>query len=270
MTKLSMFVSSFVCATTLLAPPPAAALAPTQTARVRVVVDAQDLGDAEAFFDEEVGTRVRGIVEADGYEVLDSVDADATVRVRITFFNPNDLDYKIDVDISAGSEIVRLEPLDCPQCVDEDLLKKIESQNEEILAAIEKALAHEDRPAGDGDGDGDSGDEKRVAPIGALGGVGIGVLGAGIGLTIAGAVEIGRGKVYDNPPGAPLLTGHDHGPRGRAFLGTGIAGVALGGALLVTDLVLRAKQRKRQGNRSGAVVPMISPTGVGLGWVGQF
>src|SRR5689334_21893282 len=128
MTKLSIFVSSFACATVLLAPPSALAQAPSQAARVRVVVDAKDLGEAESFFDEEVGARVRGLVEAEGYEVLDSVDADATVRVRITFFNPDDLDYKIDVDISAGSEIVRLEPLDCPQCVDEDLLAKIEGQ----------------------------------------------------------------------------------------------------------------------------------------------
>ena len=209
-----------------------------------------------------------GLVEAHGYEILDSVDADATVRVRITFFNPDDLDYKIDVDISAGSEIVRLEPLDCPQCVDEDLLAKIESQREEVLAGIEKALAREDRPPGSGvDGDGDDPDD-RIAPIGPMGAVGISVLGAGIGLTIWGSVELGRGEVFDNRPGAPRLTGQDHGPRGQILLGTGIASVAIGGALLVTDVVLRAKQRKR--NRSGAAVPMITPTSVGLAWVAQF
>ena len=40
--------------------------------------------------------------------------------------------------------------------------------------------------------------------------------------------------------------------------------------MLVTDLVLRAKKRKQQENRNGAAVPIILPSGVGVGWVGQF
>ncbi len=265
-------VSSFVCAATLLAPPNAAAQAPAQPARVRVVVDAKDLGEAEGFFSEQVGEQVREAIQGAGYEILDSVDADATVRVRISFFNAADLDYKIDTDVSAGAEIVQLPRLDCPQCVDEDLLERIEGQRGEILAGIEKALLKEDRrnggDAGDGDaGDGD-GDGVRVAPIGPLGGVGIGVLAAGLGLTIGGAVELGRGEVFDDVPDAGFLTGKDHGPRGRVLLGTGLVSVALGGALLVTDLVLRAK--KREWHRYGAAVPIIIPRGLGLGWVGQF
>jgi hypothetical protein len=269
MNTLSMLVSSFLCAIALLAPPRAAALEPKQAARVRVVVDARELGEGESFFNEEVGARVRGLVEAKGYEVLDTVDADATVRVRITFFNPEDLDYQIDVDISAGSEIVRLEPLDCPQCVDADLLAKIEGQDEAILAAIDKALAQDDESSkrGRARADRDEGG-TQVAPIGPMGGVGIGVLGLGLGLTIAGAIEIGRGEVFDNAEGAPLLTGEDHGPRGRILLGTGVGGVAIGAALLVTDLMLRAKQRKR--HRAGAAVPIITPTSIGVGWVGHF
>jgi hypothetical protein len=44
----------------------------------------------------------------------------------------------------------------------------------------------------------------------------------------------------------------------------------LGGALLVTDLVIRSKKRKTSRSQTGALTPQLSPTTVGLGWARRF
>lgn len=281
--KFSTLVTCVALVTSMLAPKSADAFAPPDQpagheasphadnpVRVRVVVDAKALGDAAEFFEQEVASRVDGLVDGGGHEVVDSLDADVTVRVRLTFYNADDLDYEIDVDVSAGKEIIRLERQGCPQCVDEDLLAKVEEQREQILAGIDEALERAGGRTGESDGNGDAA-KATVAPIGPLAVVGIVVMGLGLGVTIGGAVELGRGEVYDDVvPGAPYQLGNDHAPRGQTLLGAGIGGLVVGGALLTTGLVLRSKRRSSQREQAGVVVPMIAPTTVGLGWVGRF
>jgi hypothetical protein len=273
-------LASILLAAPLLASSSPAAAAPASadgergSTQVRVVVDAKGLGEAAEFFEKEVTARVKEAVEGAGYEVVESVEAEVTVRVRMSFFNEEDLDYQVDVDISAGSELVRLETLGCAQCVDEDLLGKIEGQGGEIVAGIDKALVRVkeggEEPSGGGDG---GGEVEEVGVIGALGGVGIGVAAVGLGVTIAGAVELSRGRVYEGDPAtseARYLRWSDSRPRGQVLLGVGLGTLALGGALLVTDLVIRAKKRKRQREQASAFVPVFGAEMVGLGWVRHF
>lgn len=252
---------------------PASAIAgPAQAegARVRVVIDAEELGEAGPFFQDKVGATLRAAVEQAGYQLEDGIRADATVRVRISFFNEADLDYQVHVEISAGAELVQLETLDCAQCVDDDLLGKIDDQHAQVLAGLERALALvQQRPQPANEDDPPVEGTKQPKAIGALGYGGIGVAALGIGALVAGGVEFGRGKIYDDRTRiANELTFVDHRPVGGALLGVGGVVVAAGVTMLVVDLV-RASKRRQQPH-AGLAIPLLGPSMLGLGYSGQF
>jgi hypothetical protein len=265
----------FVCVlltTPLVVVPTSAIAGPGQSdsARVRVVVDAVALGDAGSFFEDEVGTELRAALEQAGYGLDDGIRADATVRVRISFFNEADLDYQVHVDISAGPELVQLEILGCPQCVDDDLLDKIHGQQAQIIAGLERALgtAHDRTQPASEDETPKPQRAKPIGPIMALGGVGIGATTLGIGVLIAGGVEFGRGRVYDELTQIPTEhTFVDHRPIGGALLGVGGVVIAAGVTMLVVDIV---RSRKRQRQQVGLAHPLLGPSIVGLGFSGRF
>lgn len=241
----------------------------SDVARVRVVVDAATVGEAGPFFEDKVGAALRAAIQEAGYQLDDSGRADATVRVRITFYNEADLDYQVDVDISAGAQFVRLESLACPQCTDDSLLEKVDTHQPEILAELERALDQatattqpttNDEPATPA-----RGESRRISP---LGGAGVGVAVVGIGALIGGGVELGRGQVYDEVPRTPTeRTGVDHRPVGGALLGVGGVMVVAGVTLLVVDIV-RSKKRGRE--QLAHTHPLLGPTFVGLGYTGRF
>jgi hypothetical protein len=119
--------------------------------------------------------------------------------------------------------------------------------------------------------DGSANEVEKVKPIGPLGGVGIGVAVLGVGATIAGAVELSKGKVYD--PGTldrPDLEFTDHRPPGQALLGVGIATATVGVALLVTDVVIRSKKRRAQTASARTPFPMVGDGIVGVGLIQKF
>jgi hypothetical protein len=248
--------------------PTSAVAGPAQgdSARVRVIMDTEALGDAEAPFKGAANERLREALEAAGYELDDSVRANATVRVRISYFNKADLDYQIDVDLAVGEQILQLGTLGCPSCVEDDLLAAIDGRHAEIVAALERALAQQTKPQPVGDVDPPAAPTTKTKPIGALGGVGIGVSVLGVGMLVAGGVELGRGRIYDDvTQSVTERTGIDHRPVGGAMLGVGAVMLTAGVTMLVVDLVRSKKQRQ-----AGLVHPLLGPSIVGLGYAGRF
>jgi hypothetical protein len=242
--------------------------AQADSARVRVIVDTEALGDAEAPFEGPANESLRAALEAAGYELDDSVRANATVRVRISYFNEADLDYQIDVDLAAGEQIIQLGSLGCPHCVDDDLLAAIDGRHAEILDALERALAQETEPQPVGEDSPSTATTKpKPKPIGALGGVGIGVSVLGVGMLVVGGVELGRGRIFDDvTQSATERTGIDHRPVGGTLLGVGAAVLTAGVTMLVVDLV-RSKKRRQQ---AGLAYPLLGPSIVGLGYAVRF
>jgi len=236
---------------------------------VRLVVDASALGQTSDVYEDVVAQELRTAFENSDYSLEDSVRADATVRVRIIFFNEADLDYQIEIDISAGPELVRLDSIGCVQCADEDLMAKIEGAAPKILAGLEHALAAsgESPEPREPDDPGQDAPSTTVKTITALGGVGIGAAALGLGLVVAGGVELGRGRVYSEATSRPTeRTGFDHRPPGAALLGVGGAVLMAGVALLAVDLI-RIKNRRRQ---QAVAHPLAGPGLVGLGLTGRF
>jgi hypothetical protein len=201
--------------------------ATTAGASVRVVVDTKALGNAEASFAAEIDETLRAAVEEAGYVLDDSVRADATVRVRLSFFNQEDLDYQIDVDIAAGEQLVRLETDGCPHCEVDQLHARVDGRHSEILAALERALVRS-REHVPQEGETPPGETPPVEeqepgkpkPFGTLGRLGIGLGVLGVGTIAVRGVELGRGKIYDD-----VVTTErsvvDHRPVGGPLLGVG-------------------------------------------------
>jgi hypothetical protein len=245
----------------------------TTGASVRVVVDTKALGDAEAPFAAEIDQTLRAAVEEAGYVLDDSVRADATVRVRLSFFNQEDLDYQIDVDIAAGEQLVRLETVGCPHCEVDQLLARVDGRHTEILAALERALVRS-REHVPPEGETPEGETPPVQeqepgkpkPFGTLGGLGIGLAVLGVGTIVAGGVELGRGTIYDDVSRVTTERSFvDHRPVGGALLGVGGVVLAAGVTMLVVDIVRSKKHR-----HAGLAVPLLGPSIVGLGYTGQF
>ena len=273
MSHLAILMTTVLLAGSVLTAPahaPAAPVSAERPASVRVVVDADALGDdAAAFFEERAYASVSAALEQAGYTVEDQVDADVTVRVRLSFYNADDLDYEVDVDISAGAELVRLETVACPQCVDADLLARVDELGADVAAGVARALEQvaeqpQTQPVGDGDGEPD-----EVAAVGWLGIAGGSIAGVGLGLTIAGAVQFSRGKVFDDPDLTPIERGFvDHRIDGGVLLGVGTVAIVAGAAMLIADVVTRSNERSQQ--RAHIAHPIIAPGIVGVGYIQRF
>jgi len=110
-------------------------------------------------------------------------------------------------------------------------------------------------------------DEKvALAPVGALGVVGIVVAAAGLGLGAAGGVYFARGE-DDDADGLVGVEQTDYSPRGIGFLAAG--GVAVvAGAVLIAVGVTRTKKKQRE--QSTRVQIDASPGFSGLRLTGRF
>jgi hypothetical protein len=238
--------------------------------RVRVVVDVSMLGEEEASFADAISPGLRAAIEGAGYVLDEQVSADATVRVRVRYFNEGDLDYQIDLDISAGEQLARIDTIACPQCFESDIVAKVDAQHEVILAALARMLAEDGREptnASEPEPRVNEEPEPRPKPIGVVGGVGIGVAALGVGALVAGGVELGRGKVYDAVTQIETQRSFvDHRPVGGALLGVGAVVLAAGITMVIVDVV----QAKKRRDRTSLAVPLLGPNMVGLGFSGKF
>ncbi|PRQ04052.1 hypothetical protein ENSA5_11000 [Enhygromyxa salina] len=259
------------------APPPASQ---TATPPVALEVHVDELPEDERGVAPVIFDQVRALVEDGGFELTDDVDDATVLRVRLRLMEAGDRNYGIHFEFVDGDTVeAAVEWTDCVFCTEARMLQKLDSVKPDLLAAIEARQRLE--PASDS---GDSGDElgddeggeddggvvTTPKPIGPLGFAGTAVSVLGIGAVIWGAVEMSRGRVYDQPAGDYYeRTGADHAPRGYALLGVGAAVTTAGLVMLGVDLGRRAKQRK-QARAQALVFPLVSPTGFSLGVSGSF
>jgi len=249
-------------------------------ARVRIDVDTQALGERGTGLEAAITKNLRAAFEAGGVELVEGASADASL-LRIRFSGKAEdvqaYDYHLHFELVEGHTATRLiEPVRCVECFDHVLFEELEALVPSLIAAIEaEAKAGVGDPGAIGPVATDTAtSEKTPRPslIGPLGGIGIGVATLGLGALVWGAVDLSRGRVYDESPGSVALrrTWTDHTPRGQALLGVGIASFAVGGALLITDIVIRSKRRKQHDEKTGVVVPLTSSQVVGLSWARRF
>src|SRR5688572_6913268 len=91
MNRWVLMLGALMVTPTLVMPSVAiAGPAEAETTSVRVIVDTKALGDVETSAAAEIDESLRAAVEEAGYVLDDSIGAEATVRVRISFFNQED------------------------------------------------------------------------------------------------------------------------------------------------------------------------------------
>ncbi|PRP99915.1 hypothetical protein [Enhygromyxa salina] len=257
------------------APPPASE---TSAEPLALGVDVSELPEAERGVGPVLLEQLRSIVEAGGIEITDDPGAATVLQIRVRLMEAGDRNYGIHFEFVEGDSVVpAAEWTDCVFCTEARMLQKLESKQDELYASIQAhqeasvdADTGEDSGAeGDGGHD-DGGVEPLPKPIGPIGVAGAAASVVGLGVIVWGAVEVSRGRVYDHPAGAfKVRTGVDHAPRGYVLVGVGAAVASAGLVLLGVDVARRAKQRKRARSQA-LVVPLFSPTGLGLGVSGSF
>lgn len=161
-------------------------------------------------------------------------------------------DYGVQIEVIVDGETVGDEIVPCPEKGEAELVDCAVDGLASILHHI-PVLPAEDSEGDLGPKDGTTdngttvnktGDEDRIAPIGVLGGVGIVLAAGGLGSTVAGSVDLARGKVTEDPSTSGEERSRDYRRRGAVLLGVGLSAIVVGTVLVVTDTRKRAKRRK--------------------------
>lgn len=176
----------------------------------------------------------------------------------------------------AGPNATRRESGKCEPCTDElaltEIMKLVPAHLDRLDedAAVVPANAEPvpapvtgptDGPTGSVDGDpGRTGKKPGLDPLTKAG---LGLVGAGVGIAIGGAVLVAMEPKTELAPGDPSRS------RARNLRDPGIAVLAVGGAVVVTGAVLAIIGAKRSPRRTAAV-PMGSRTSFGVALTGRF
>lgn len=213
-------------------------------------------------------------LEGAGYEVADG-SVDLIVQVRFAPLEGGEArEYGLHFELFKGAVTQPLiQWVHCAKCSQNQLTKKLRDATPAVLAALADELESEAPTTGGSDDhhveDGGVEAPRNVKAMGLLGGVGLGVAALGMGATIAGAVELSRGKIYDMPTTrVGERTFVDHRVPGAVLLGAGAAGLLAGAAMIITDVVTRDKRRHQQ--RARAAHPVLGPGVLGVGYIQRF
>jgi hypothetical protein len=273
--SVALMLALLIASPTVLAQNPAAEEAPLRVAVDTGALNEKDRERIRKFLQAGVVEEVR----AQGFTVVEDGSA-TTLRVRLEYLDEEDLEYAIHYDIQHGGEIYTDVPwVACTFCVDAKLLRAINGGLPTALERLEK-LAEPDPVEGPVEDPDPVAEEPahveetepvRVRPIGPLGFTGITMTTLGLGATIAGSVELSKGKIYSQGT-LPDRTREfdDHRPAGKALLGTGVAVMSVGVALLVTDTVIRARKRRNSDSGKRAFFPVTGEGIVGAGFIQRF
>ncbi len=266
LSSIVVAVASLVVSSQVWASEPAPSHEP-----LRIAVDTSTLAEADRErIAKVILAGVREQVEAEGIDVVDDGTA-TTLRVRIEYLDPDDLEYAVYYDIQRGGEIVGDVPwVACTFCVDAKLLRSVTDglpkALERIAELAEPIGVDEPEPT---DEPVDEPNPDRVAVIGPLGIAGAVLAGSGLALTIAGAIELPRGTEVTESDGL-VVRAREHRQTGQVLLGTGAGVLVVGVVMLAVDLGLRAKKRKQADASARMLVPVFGRDFTGLGYVQRF
>lgn len=193
-----------------------------------------------------------------GITVEDEASAAVVMSVRALEESPKAADgnavtdYGVQIEVIVDGEAVGDEIVPCPEKGEAELVDCAVDGLASILHHIptlpaedsERDPGSDDRPPDNETRGDDVPDEDRVSPIGVLGGVGIVLAAGGLGSTIAGSLDLARGKVTDDPSSSGEERSRDYRRRGAVLLGVGLSAIVVGTVLVVTDTRKRAKRRK--------------------------
>jgi hypothetical protein len=282
-------IASFVSLTLALATPSVAlAQAPTAVQDgprpVRFELDASAVGDRALGLEDLLREKLAPVFEANQAELVDMSRSEVPhLRVRIggKFKDIELFKYELHFELVEGDNVTKLiDPVVCEKCYDDVIVSTVGAQVPTLLEAVDArtaAVDPGDGDSGDGDtgdgdtGDGDTGDGDSTPtrkPIGPIGGVGIGVAAAGLGITIAGAVQWSRGRVPDDDLTRRTSEGRDYTGQGQLLVGLGAGALVVGVVMLAVDLGVLAK--RRNGAARAQLLPTIGPERAGIVVQGRF
>lgn len=195
--------------------------------------------------------------------------ATATFVVRWIDFEAVHYGAEVSIETPSG-ERMTLDPFGCPDCTERGLVEAFAEQRlSDFLAAVETPapsgpLVKEPSPP---QGEGETPPSLPEQPSKALRPAGYTMIGVGLSATVAGAVLLARSSDQDPSSGQPRSgTQPDRTPLGAALLGSGLAVVVGGSALLI---VHRLKKKKYDDARV-SFAPSFSASQAGLVLTGRF
>jgi hypothetical protein len=279
--KFVMFGAILLLGLPVDAAPPAAADGAAGL-RVSLAIDTSLLDSAVAArLQPEIAKQLGLVLEqADLHVVSPPEVGEHMLSVRLTAFDEEQRNYEVHLQLGSEGGVATLATVNCDACNERRLIAELV---EEIPRLVE---LHEENCQKDGNAIAlEKPGVDRLAPevpklvvdspetqakrMSALGDAGIGVVVLGVGGLVAGGVELGRGKVYDDVPRKPTYkTGFYHQPLGLALLGVGAVVLASGITMLAVDSIRMKKHRA--GRQAGRVYPLWDAHSLGLGYSLRF
>lgn len=177
-------------------------------------------------------------------------------------------DYGTSIEVRIDGEKVGEKITPCMQKGEAQLIGCALSSLPDVMHLLPQAQAEKPTEIVP-DPPGETSDEKgkvALAPLGAWGVAGVVVAAAGMGLGVAGGIDLARGEVEETED-RERDRRDDYRPRGVGFLAAGGAAVAVGVALIALG-VIRTKKKQRE--RAARVQINASPGFAGLRFTGRF
>jgi hypothetical protein len=247
-------------------------------------VDVDELPESDQVVGPVILEHFGRLVEDAGFEVTDASEGATVLRIRLRRLEAGDRNYGIHFEfVDGGAVEPAIDWVDCVFCTEARMLQKLDAVAPSVLEAIEarqQASGDEGEDAGEGgEGGGvgmdggsepedDGGAEPKRRPIGPLGGAGIGIAAAGLGVTIAGAVQWSRGRVPNDDLTSRISEGRDYTTQGQVLVGIGVGALVVGAVMLGVDMGVLAK--RRSGEARARISPTIGPERAGLVVQGRF
>lgn len=216
---------------------------PDEPVRAELVVDADALGDPAPAIQRQLQSRGERVLR--DAEVLPAAsDDDARIEVDVEPL-PDDAGFRCKLRVVRGGEVVQgtSATTECRLCTDDELAQQVGEAIERVVARIEPEVAE----ATSDQAESDVPPPVVAAPVDADGGWRLGTMGkAGVGLSVGGAAAFGLGMGFAV---APLLVRQTDGRSGQSVALAGTAVAIVGGAALVSGVVLMLVERKRSRSR---------------------
>ena len=178
-------------------------------------------------------------------------------------------DYATHVEVQIDGEVVGDKLTPCMRRGEAELVGCALSGLPEIMHLIpqeEEVAPADPEPQTQPEPQPQATDKPPLAPLGPVGVAGVVVAAVGLGLGVAGGIDLARGNV-DEPEDLTQVRRENHDARGVAFVAGGAVALLVGGALIGVGVV---KTKKKQRKRTTRMQFDATPNYAGLRFSGRF